>query len=285
MKNNKWKTIIFLSGIVAVLSLITACGSKEEADTKETKTQEVLVGTGAYPKPYAYQEENGELKGFDLDALREIFKDSKEYSVEFQAVDFEAVLAGVDTGRFQIGANSFAKTKEREEKYVFSKPVYRNPLALVVKKGSKISSIEDIAGKKTQGEAAVSYTAILNGFNEEHKENPVAIEFTDKDLSQQFEDVASGKIDFKLESAIIASFVIKDHNIEGLEVIELPEEAVTTRSAYSYYIFPKNEEGETLVKYVNEQLETVRKDGRLKKLSEKYFSGDYVPNEEQFESK
>ncbi|MBS7576581.1 MULTISPECIES: transporter substrate-binding domain-containing protein [unclassified Enterococcus] len=287
MKKGLFRKGILLFGcIFAVALIVTGCTNKEAAETAETNKETVLVGTGAYPRPYTYEDDNGKLKGFDIDSLRAIFKGSDEYTVDFQKGEFESVLAGVDTDRYQIGANAFSKTAEREEKYLFSKPVYRNPLGLVVPKDSTIDSIDDIAGLTTTGEAAVSYSIIIQKYNETHADNPVTLNYTDKDLSLQFQDVADGKSDFKLESAIIAKYTLESHGLDkDLKVIELPEDAVKDRSAFSYYIFPKNESGEKLVKYVNERIEAVREDGTLKKLSETYFSGDFVPTEAEFNSK
>lgn len=267
----------------------TAAGSSPSADAQAAGTASasgpVLVGTGGYPKPYTYQDTDGTLKGMDIDLMRAVFKDTG-YNLDFEVTEFASVLAGLDTGRYQAGANSFAKTAEREEKYLFSKPIYRNPLGITVPVDSDIDSFDDLAGKTTTSEPSVSYTAILEAYNKEHADNPVTINYTEKDLVLQFQDVVDGASDFKLESAIIANYVVTNQGLsDKLKVIEVPADQVKTRSAFAYYIFPKTEQGEQLRDFVNGRLEKLRADGTLKTLLEQYFGKDYSPTDEEFNSK
>ncbi|GFH42619.1 amino acid ABC transporter substrate-binding protein [Lactococcus hodotermopsidis] len=276
MKKFKKLTLGVLT--LATLALVvTACGkdSSNKADG-DKKKETVVVGTGAYPKPYTYvDDKDGELKGFDIDLLKDIYKDNDDYEVKFEKTEFATVLSGLDADRYQIGANAFAKTADREEKYYFSDPIYRNPLALIVPEDSDIKSFADIAGKTTEGEAAVSYTVIIEQYNKTHEKNPVKLNYTELDQIQQFGDVESGKIDFKLESAIIANAQVKAHGLK-LKVIEIPAEEVKERSAFSFYIFPKTPAGEKTRDFVNKRIQALYDDGAIEKLSQEYFDGDYA---------
>jgi polar amino acid transport system substrate-binding protein len=266
-------------GLVTVATLalvVTGCGKDKASDSSEKKKETIVVGTGAGPKPYTYVDEtDNKIKGFDIDLLRDIFKADKTYEVKFDKTEFASVLAGLDSDRYQIGANAFAKTAEREEKYYYSDAIYRNPLALIVPKGSNIKTLADIAGKSTEGEPAVSYTVIIEKYNEEHADKPVKLDYTEADIIQQFRDVESGKIDFKLESAIVAKSQVKDQAL-NLDVIEIPADEVKERSAFSYYIFPKTEKGAEIRDAVNKRIQELYDEGTILKLSEKYFNGDYT---------
>ncbi|GHT82423.1 amino acid ABC transporter substrate-binding protein [Spirochaetia bacterium] len=254
MKKNVFFRMI---GIVLVsvfaITMLSGC-KKKQADTGKIP---VLVGTGAYPRPYTYREDNGVIKGMDIDLLRAIFEGS-EYELSIEATEFPSVLGGLDTDRYQIGANSFSRTPEREVKYYYSKPIYRNPLGLIVPINSGIKSFDDLPGKTTSGEPAVSYSVIVETYNAEHPEKPITLNYTDKDMVLQFQDVIDGAIDFKLESHIIASFVIKNQGLDRLKVIELPSDAAKGRSAFSHFIFPKTANGEKMRDFVNKRLVELR---------------------------
>lgn len=302
MKKTKFKQIFSIGILLTLaLSLLAGCAQSPAGGTQPTAaptvtaaptaepTSEsggtVLVGTGAYPNPYTFKDDDGTIKGMDIDLLRAVFEGSR-YDLEIEATEFSSVLAGLDTERYQIGANSFAKTAAREEKYLFSKPIYRNPLGVVVPVDSSIKSFEDLAGKVTSGEPSVSYSVIVEGYNAEHADKPIIINYTEKDLVLQFQDVIDGTTDFKLESAITANRILKDQGLDSqLKVVELPADAVKTRSAYSYFIFPKSAKGEALRDFVNGRLAEVRADGTLDELFATYFGGDYKPSDEEFNTK
>ncbi|MGX7205493.1 transporter substrate-binding domain-containing protein [Enterococcus pingfangensis] len=265
-------------GLVAVLSLAVvgtaACGKKAAAE--QPKKEEIVIATGAYPKPYAY-EEDGKLKGFDIDLAKAVFKELPQYTVSFEKTEFPSILAGIDTGRYQMGANSFAKSEERTKKYQFSDALYNNPMGIILPKDSTIKSFDDLAGKKTSGEPAVSYSVLIEDYNKKHTDNPIKLSYTEEDMVKQFQNVENGKLDFKLESIIIANQVIEDQKL-NLKTVEVPQGTVDSRSAYSYFVFAKTKEGKALAKKVNKVLDSFREDGTLQKLSEQYFGKDYVPD-------
>ncbi|MDR1568049.1 MAG: hypothetical protein LBS33_05180, partial [Streptococcaceae bacterium] len=64
------KGVLLFSSIFAIALIATGCSNKAKEGAKETKKETVLVGTGAYPRPYTYEDDNGKLKGFDIDSLR-----------------------------------------------------------------------------------------------------------------------------------------------------------------------------------------------------------------------
>jgi polar amino acid transport system substrate-binding protein len=299
MKKNFKKLTGILLILVLTLGLVAGCQKKETASeekadevAEEVKSEtevegegEVLLGTGAYPNPYTFQDDSGEIKGADIDLFRALFEGSG-YDLQVEATEFASVLAGLDTERYQAGANSFSKTPEREEKYLYSKPIYRNPLGLIVPVDSKIEGFDDLAGLTTTSEPSVSYTVIVETFNEENPDKAITINYTEKDMVLQFDDIINGESDFKLESAIIAAKIIKDQGLEDkLKVIELGPDVVKTRSSYSYFIFPKSDKGEEIRDFVNRKLEEVRESGKAQEILTGYFGGDYLPDDEEFNTK
>ena len=280
MKTNKLKQLSSLIGaLVLTAGIFVGWRGAAAAET-------VLVGTRAYPNPYTYQEDDGTIKGIDIDLLRAIFEGS-DYGLDIEATEFTSVLAGLDTERYQIGANAFSRSPEREEKYLFSKPIYTNPLGLIVPINSGIASFADLPGKVTTGEPSVSYTVIVERYNDENPGKPITLNYTEKDLVLQFQDVIDGTSDFKLESAIIAGKILRERGFDkDLKVITLSTDAAAERSAYSHYIFPKTARGEKLRAFVDKRLAELRADGSIDALYRQYFYSDaYKPSDEEFNAK
>ena len=111
--NLKKKVIKYSAlGLVAVLatSALVACSSGKSASGKKT----IEVGTVGTTKPFSYEEKDGKLTGYEIEVLREIFKGSRQMKWNLtNRVVFS--LAGLDSDRFQIGANNISYSKEREE--------------------------------------------------------------------------------------------------------------------------------------------------------------------------
>ena len=96
-------------GLVAVLatSALVACSSGKSASGKKT----IEVGTVGTTKPFSYEEKTAKLTGYEIEVLREIFKGSDKYEVNFNKTEWSSVFAGLDSDRFQIGANNISYSK------------------------------------------------------------------------------------------------------------------------------------------------------------------------------
>lgn len=291
----KKKLSVLFSSLAAVL-VLAACGATSEVESDassavssesavDTAVTTIQVGTAGMPAPYSYVEaETEELTGYDIEILKKVFEGT-QYEAEFNIVEFPAVMNGLDTGRFVIGANSFTPTAEREEKYLFSKPLYTNPLALVVPADSDVDSLEAAAGLTAIGEPAVSNTVYLETYNTENPDKVINLKYSEKDVVSQYREIANGQVDLMLHNSIIANYVIKDQGLEEeLKVVPLTSDQAEALSAQSHFLFPKNEEGAAMKAFVDGRLAELRAEGTLSQLSEEFFYGDFVTSQAEFDA-
>ena len=125
MKLNKFVKYVGLSlvGLVAVGTLV-ACSSKSSSKSSGKRTIEVAtVGT---TKPFTY-DKDGELTGYEIEVMREIFKGSDKYEVNFNKTEWSSIFAGLDGDRYQIGVSNLSYDKKRAEKYLYPNPYAKNP--------------------------------------------------------------------------------------------------------------------------------------------------------------
>ena len=104
------KKLIVLLLLFAVL--FVGCG-KQGGDTSVRK---VLVGTEGTYKPFNYQDEAGNLIGYDIDVLKEVDKRIDDLEFEFAAVQWDSLFLGLETGKYDMVADQRSRTREREEK-------------------------------------------------------------------------------------------------------------------------------------------------------------------------
>jgi polar amino acid transport system substrate-binding protein len=83
--------------------------------------------------------------GYDIDVFTAIAEEMG-YSIEFQDMDFSALIPAVQSGRIDIAVGVTA-TEERQKNLDFSEIYFKSAISLIVKNGSSIQSEEDLADK------------------------------------------------------------------------------------------------------------------------------------------
>lgn len=266
----KMKRFAALAGLALASGLVlAACSSNSDSSDSDSK-ETVTLATVGTTNPFSY-EKDGELTGYDIEVAKAVFKDSDKYTVDYQKTEWSSIFTGLDSDKYQIGANNISYTQERADKYLYSNPIASNPLVLVVPDDSDITAYEDIAGHSTQVVQGNTTVSMLETFNEENPSNPVELNFTNENITTQLRNLSEGKYDFKIFEKISVETIIKDQGLDNLKVIELDSE----QQPYVYFIFGKDQT--ELQTYVNERIKALYDDGSLEKISEEYLGGSYLP--------
>lgn len=268
MKRRKLIATITLSTIALIFSTRLAF-----ADSKK----EIVVATDSDTAPFTYKKDDS-YRGYDIDVLKAVFKDSKTYQLKFQTVAFSSILSGIDSGRYQIAANDFNYNEERAEKYLFSNPISKSNYAIVSEKGTKYTSLDELSGKTAEAMAGSNYAQILEKWNADNQDkSPITINYVSNGtgLSNRLQNIENKKTDFILYDAISAQFVVKDQGFK-VNVNKVSDTIGTKNDGLEYFVFAKDKEGKVLQNFVNKRLDNLQKNGTLKKLSQKYFGGDFV---------
>jgi ABC-type amino acid transport/signal transduction systems, periplasmic component/domain len=279
MKN--WKKFALSTAITLLgVSVLVACGNSSEKEDSSKKTT-IVLATDADTKPFTYSDD-GKITGYDIEVARAVFKKLPQYDLKIEVTDFSAVMTGLDTGKYHIGANDIGYNDERAEKYYFSYPISESTYAVATRDGDKVSKLADLAGKKTELVPGTNYTQILENWNKKNPQEKVIINYADQvPLPTRLGNIESKKSDFLLYDSISLNTVIKEQGLD-LQVNPIDLQSDDKHSGDEYFVFTKDEEGKKLQKEVDKALHDLEKDGSLKKLSEEFFKGDYVPASEDF---
>lgn len=269
---------IVKTSLVSALALVSAavlvaCSSSNGSQSSSDKTV-INVATNASPKPFNYEDEKGELTGYEIEVIKAIFKDSDKYEVKFNKTEWSGIFAGLDSDRYQLAVNNISYTEERAGKYLYALPTAKNPNVIIVNKDNNdIKSLDDIAGKSTEVVQGTSSAAQLEKYNQENPGKETKIAYTDADFQQTMKALNDGKFDYKVFDKIASESVIKNQGLDNLKVIELP----SSQQPYVYPIFAKGQDD--LKKFVDQRIQELYKDGTLEKLSEQFFGGNYLADE------
>lgn len=271
--------------VLSTVAFLFACGTGNEPeqettndakhDSEETKQDEAasdktlltkieeegnfLIGTeGTYP-PFTFHDETGELTGFDVEIAREI---ANRLGVEakFMETQWDAMFAGLDASRFDMIANQVGIRPDREEKYDFSDPYITSSAVLVAHKdNTKISSFEDIDGKKSAQSMTSNYADIAREYGAEI----VSVD----GFNQAVELLNSKRVDVTINDRLsVLDFLTKRPDAKVIIVARQAE------AAQSGLMFRKG--NAELVQAVNEALQEMFEDGTYLEISEKWFGED-----------
>ena len=140
--------------VLMLCACFTACDNKKPAeDTPKAATLasvksagKLVIATSPDFPPFEELNADGSVTGIEIDILNLICAELG-VTLEIQQMDFDSVLPGVQTGKYDLGASGISVTPEREENTLFTVPYCLAAQAIVVLKDSPITCKADLEGK------------------------------------------------------------------------------------------------------------------------------------------
>lgn len=133
--------------------------SKADGKLKDIldKGEIVLATSPDYP-PSEFVDDQGNVKGSDI-MLAQYIANSLGVDLKVETMDFNAVLAAVDTGKVDIGISGFGYKADRAEQfelshgYQASSAAAHHTLLVPAEKADEYKSLADFSGKKIDAQA------------------------------------------------------------------------------------------------------------------------------------
>jgi len=267
----KKSRLLFLTSALAVMAamVLVACGGDDSSsDTSSTGGGDVsselitagtlTVGSDIPFPPFEFGKAP-DYEGFDIDLVNEIAKDL-ELEVAVKDTSFDTIFTDVAQGKFDMAASASTITPEREQQVDFSDPYYEAEQALLVSEGSDITSVEDLAGLTVGAQDGTTGEAYANDETEAGSvrgfpNGPAAIAA-----------LQNGQV----EATIIDQPVAQDAIDKGQGGFEL----ATTIPTGELYGLAFSQDSPALLAAVNKSLASMKTDGRLNDLYQKWFKID-----------
>ena len=233
-----------VAGLMAIsmLGIFTACGSEEE--------ETLVMATNAQFPPYEFYEDK-EIVGIDVEL---------DMKLEIEDIEFGSIVAGVQSGKYDIGAAGMTITEDRKKSVNFTQSYATGIQVVIVKEDSKITKLDDLSEKTTIG---VQQDTTGDIYSTE--------EFGDKAVSRYnkgadaVEALKSGKVDCVIiDNEPAKSFVSSN---EGLKILD-------TEYAVEDYAICVNKDDNELLDKINDSITKLKEDGTLQKIIDKYISAD-----------
>jgi polar amino acid transport system substrate-binding protein len=145
------KTLSKLLALMLVLAAVPAQARTFEEIKKDGKI--IVASEGAFP-PFNYFQ-GPTLTGFEID-LAEAMAKKMGVVIEWRALTFDALLAGLRQDRWDMVIASFGITDERSKAVTFTNPHYCSG-GVIVAKDPAIKTVADLAGKVVAVQTGTTY--------------------------------------------------------------------------------------------------------------------------------
>ena len=216
-------------------------------------------------QPWTYHDESGALTGFDVE-VGALIAEGLGVEPEYKETAWDGILAGVDSGRFDIACNGVGYTEERAKSYNFSTPYVYTEMVLVVREDNEdIQSMDDLKGKKTANSPNSTYAMRAEAAGAE-------VTYVDT-LGETMSMLEDGRVEATLNAKDSVDSYLAEHPEAKIKVVQ------TVAGEPVAVPMQKGESTETLKAEIDRILEEARQNGKLAELSEKYFGRDLTKEE------
>lgn len=220
----------------------------------------MMFATEGTWSPWTFHNEAGNLTGYDIEVARAIAS-RLGVEAEFAEGEWDGLLAGLDSGRYDTMANGVSVTEEREEKYAFTEPYAYNRIVVITTADSGIASMDDLAGRTTANTLGSSYATLA----ESHGATNTGVD----DFNQTIQLLEAGRIDATLNDEVVFYDYMAQHPDASLKIAAENDEP-------THVAFPLRREDATagLLDAMNEAIAELHEDGTLSELSNEFFGID-----------
>ena len=239
-----------------LLALVAAPGEARTFEEIKKGGKIVAASEGAFP-PFNFFK-GPTLSGFEIDLANELAK-RMGVAVEWRALSFDALLAGLRQDRWDLVLASFGITEERSKAVTFTNPYYCSG-GVIIAKDPAIRTVKDLAGKVVAVQTGTTYL--------EHVQKIPGV----KDVKNfpRDTDARAALVNGRVEAWVTDRFVAK-------QALEADPKAGLKMGEFVFVekIAPAVKKGNaSLAKAVDDALAQVMADGTYERLSKQYFGED-----------
>ena len=251
------KIVCLVLAVMMLAACLTGCGNKGKTVKDIQKAGELVIATSPDFPPFEELQADGSVTGIEIDILN-LICEKLGVKLTIKQMEFDAVVPGIQVGKFDMGVSGISVTPEREKNVLFTDLYCLAAQAIVVTADSAITSKADLAGKKVSVQSGT--TAEQFCMAEGYEVNSYAAN-SDAELA-----LVNGKVDAWVIDDLTAADMVKVYNEENPGALVILGEAMTTEP----YAFAMPFGYEEVVEEINVILNELVADGTVAEIFEKF---------------
>ena len=255
------KRLFSLGFLFLIISLVLfGCGTNPSNGTNNGAggegTKKYVIATDATYAPMEYMDDKGNIVGTDIDIVNAIAEEL-DIEVEFKNYGWEPLFSAVQNGEVDFAVSSITITDERKETFDFTEPYFAANQLILVPEDSKVEKFEDLKESRVSVQINTTGHEIVKKLLGKTSSKIVAPETMPLAISEM--------INGNADAAIGDNAVILDYKKNNPKVkLKTIEDDAFEKEYYGFMIKKGNTE---LVELLNEGIQKIKDNGRLKEIT------------------
>jgi polar amino acid transport system substrate-binding protein len=218
------------------------------------------VGTDATYAPFEFQNEKGEIVGFDIDVMRAA-ADKAGIQVKFVATPWEGAFNALAQGDRDVLISAVTITDERKQTLDFSDPYFEAHQLIAVPETSAVTKLDDLKKRKVGVQTSTTGEEVLVKLQGKTSVNIKRFESTPLALTE----LSAGGLDAVVaDNGVIEHYVSNNPNAKFKSI----NDAGFAPEMYGIAVRKGNTE---LLQKINTGLAAIKADGTYQKIHDEYF--------------
>lgn len=224
--------------------------------------EELAVGSTSTGVPFTFLNvKTRKIDGMMVDLIHKV-GDEAGFTPDVRAVDFASLIPALQSGRIDIISAAMLKTPKRAKVIDFSDPVYPYGEGLVVPEDDNSTYSQSLTGTKGKVIGVEAGTTYLNGLRQMDGIGKIRVYDS---LANMMHDIKLGRIQAGLGDKPILAYQMSQGKYEGIKFANGYKSQFTGSIAIGV-----RKGNNALLKRINDALVTLKKNGEINKLAEKW---------------
>jgi len=223
--------------------------------------KELVVGSSATYRPFAFENPNKEIVGYDIDMIKAI---AQKAGLKIRIVNtpWTGIFAALNNGDVDIVISGVTINDKRKQSYDFSMPYFEARQLIAVPVSSNAKNLKDLSGKKIG--VVTASTGDDTASREFGKTNPDIRRF--ENTPTIISELANGGVDAAIGDNGVIAFRVQEHkNLKTVDDPSFPKE---------YFGIVVKQGNKALLDKINAGLAGVKADGTYAQIYKKWFQAD-----------
>ena len=113
----------------------------------QAQNKELIVGSSATYRPFAYETPNKEIVGYDIDIIQAVAQKAG-LKIKIVNTPWTGIFAALNNGDVDLVISGVTINDKRKQSYDFTAPYFEARQLIAVHQSSTVKSLKDLAGKK-----------------------------------------------------------------------------------------------------------------------------------------